>query len=135
MLLIYPKPKWKWLARCVCLEVSNTNCLTTNIGKLCHFKSSLTFGANVGQELTDVHVQPPHRGVDGVGGPRFTVTNLTNLTNLTTVTTLASGQDLGQAQPPPPHSAPPLLTSTNGQPAPMVSAGAADLLHVENIFS
>ena len=78
-------------------------------------------------------MQPPHRGVDGVGGPRFTVTNLTNLTNLTTVTTLASGQDLGQAQPPPPHSA--LLTSTNGQPAPMVSAGAADLLHVENIFS
>lgn len=96
--------------------------------KLCHFKSSLTFGANVGQELTDVHVQPPHRGVDGVGGARFTVTNLTNLT---TVTTLGSGQDLGQAQPPPPHSAPPLLTSTNGQPAPMVSARAADLLHVE----
>ena len=83
-------------------------------------------------------MQPPHRGVDGVGGPRFTVTNLTNLTNmtnLTTVTTLASGQDLGQPQPPPPHSAPPLLTSTNGQPAPMVSAGAADLLHVGNIFS
>ena len=92
-------------------------------------KIELNVWANVGQELTDVHVQPPHRGVDGVGGARFTVTNLT------TVSTLASGQDLGQAQPPPPHSAPPLLTSTNGQPAPMVSAGAADLLHVENIFS
>ena len=95
-------------------------------------KIEINVWANVGQELTDVHVQPPHRGVDGVGGARFTVTNLTNLT---TVNTLASGQDLGQAQPPPPHSAPPLLTSTNGQPAPMVSAGAADLLHVENIFS
>ena len=95
-------------------------------------KIEINVWANVGQELTDVHVQPPHRGVDGVGGARFTVTNLTNLT---TVSTLASGQDLGQAQPPPPHSAPPLLTSTNGQPAPMVSAGAADLLHVENIFS
>jgi len=66
--------------------------------------------------------QPPHRGVDGVGGARFTVTNLTNLT---TVNTLASGQDLGQAQPPPPHSAPPLLTSTNGQPAPMGAEPAA----------
>ena len=95
-------------------------------------KIKINVWANVGQELTDVHVQPPHRGVDGVGGARFTVTNLTNLT---TVNTLASGQDLGQAQPPPPHSAPPLLTSTNGQPAPMVSAGAADLLHVGNIFS